>query len=201
VASTRPEELLARVDLESGKVLGRLKLVSGRVSGLTVSADGGTCLALDRDDVFQVVPMTSGKAPWAVDRTPDRAGAPSGVAGPDGQRLYLTGVGRTAARYAHDDPAPDVHYEVEAEATFEGLARWHRSTTGQPTCIAVSADETAVAVGTRAGHLYVYAASTGKLAQQFRLSGRVRALAFSTHGRVLAVGTHDGTVVLIPLKG
>jgi hypothetical protein len=65
----------------------------------------------------------------------------------------------------------------------------------------VSADETAVAVGTRAGGVHVFAAGSGKPTHDFRLARSVVALAFSTHGRVLAAALDDGSVYLIPLKG
>ncbi|MDB5310395.1 MAG: pknB 27 [Gemmataceae bacterium] len=200
VAFASPEEPLARVDLETGKILTRFEYRSARVKSITVSANGGACLVLGSDGLFRVVPLAAGKAVWAFDRQPIMAGTPSGVFGPDGQRLYLTGVGRTAARFAHESQTPDVRYEVEAESPPGGVSRWRGPSAGRPTCIAVSADEATVAVGTRVGNLYVYAAATGKPIQQFRLFGRVDALAFSAHGKILAVATEDGAVVLIPLK-
>ncbi|HJZ57114.1 MAG TPA: hypothetical protein VKE74_19245, partial [Gemmataceae bacterium] len=70
------------------------------------------------------------------------------------------------------------------------------------TCLAVSADEAIVALGTYRGDVLVYSAgSGGRPIQQIRVGGRVRAVALSTTGRVVAAAVDDGGVVLVPLKG
>src|SRR5205823_2887409 len=106
------------------------------------------------------------------------------VFGPDG-RLYLTGVGGGAARF---EPAAKV-----AETLYQ-LGERDRAT-----CLAVSADGAAVAVGTYGGDVVLFDAATGKPGPRLRLGDRIRAVTFSTSGRVLAAANDGGAVALVPL--
>ena len=143
--------------------------------------------------------MVSGRVERSFEPGPRASGTRGGVYGPDGRHLYLTGVETAAGRFPPGATAADIRYEVPAlERSF---SPWRsRQEFHSPTCIAVSADESSVAVGTEAGAMQVFAAGTGHPTQQFKLPGAIRALAFSTHGRVLAAGLADGSVLLVPLK-
>jgi serine/threonine protein kinase/DNA-binding beta-propeller fold protein YncE len=198
VAFAGTEERLAKVHLDTGTITGRLDHSSAGVMSLAVSPDGSSCLAIGRDDGIRLLSLISGKRLHSFDRPSEAVGAPSARFGPDGQRVYLIGAYRTAGRFALGTSTPAVHYEVGQEANS---FRPRLAIPGRPTCVAVSADEAAVAVGTRAGSLYVYAAATGKPTQEFRFRQPIRGAAFSTHGRVLAVALTDGSVLLVPLKG
>jgi hypothetical protein len=147
--------------------------------------------------MIRVLSMTTGKLSQAHDSPPRTEVSPFGVFGPDGQRVYLIGAARTAARFVGAGN-PEATYEVGQERPNPFVPRPTRA--GRPTCMAVSADETTVAVGARAGNLYVYTAPTGKPTHEFHFTECIRALAFSTHGRVLAVALDDGSVVLVPIK-
>lgn len=192
VACADTENRLARVSLETGKILGRLDHPSKGVSELTYSPDGAVCLAFGPENMNRVLSASTGKLLQVLD-TP----SPTGGFGADGQRLYLIGAFRTAARFPPGTATPDVQFEVGPDLPNPFAPR---GTGGRPTCIAASADDTAVAVGTRSGRLYIYSAANGKLTQELRLASAIRAATFSTHGRVLAVALDDGSVMLVPLK-
>ena len=199
VAFANNDERLARINLETGKIANHLDHPSDGVTSLVVSPDGASCLVIGPESMIRVLSLSSGKLVQAFDNPSEAGATPSGQFGPDGQRLYLLGAFRTAGRFAPGSASPDVLFEVGQDRPNPFVPRLSRP--GRPTCIAVSADESAVAVGTRAGNLYVYAASTGKSTHEFRFNETIKAIAFSTHGRVLAVALDDGTVLLVPLKG
>ena len=191
------DERLVRVSLDTGKIAARLDHPSGGLSGLAVSPDGGACLVFGPEAMIRMLSLSSGKLLQAFDTPTNVSSDPAGCFSPDGQRLYLIGAFRTAGRFAPGSAIPSVVYEVPQERPNPFLSRFGNQ--GRPLCIAVSADETVVAVGTRSG-LHLYAASTGKATQEFRFTSPVISLAFSTHGRVLAVALDDGSVLLLPLK-
>ncbi len=192
-AFTDPDERLARVDLATGRLLGRLEHRSLGVAGLAVSPDGASCLVTSEDETVWVYSLATGKLLRAFDPEEDGLAPPAAVFGPEGRHVYLTGPGG-ASRHALAGGPREVGYTLPAE----GRSKWRPPVA---TCLAVSADEAAVAVGGSRGEVWVFAAGTGKLLQEVKLSGRIRALAFSTSGRVLAVAEDDGRAVcLVPLK-
>jgi|GEM_PF-1991824 len=193
------EERLARVDLETGKVLQRLEHPSGGVTGIAVAPDGASVIVFGPENMIRQLATANGKLQQAYDTPPNvTADAVAGVFGPESQRLYLIGAFRTAGRFAPGSPAPSVVYEVAGEKPNPFLSRTGQQ--GRPASVAIAADESTVAVGTFNGHLHVYSAATGKAAHHFRFQRTVTALAFSTHGRTLAVALEDGTALLLPLR-
>ena len=167
---------------------------------MVISPDGSSCLVLGDAAPSRLFALPGGSAVQTYPRGGELATSPTGVFAADGQRLYLIGANRAAARFNLANAVPEVSYEVAQETVAPGLLRRGESRPGRATCIAVSADESAVAVGTRAGDLFIYAATTGKPTQEFHFAQSVRRLAFSTHGLVIAVALDDGSVLLIPLK-
>ncbi len=192
------ENHLVRVNLDSGKILSRLDHPSEGVLSLAVSPDGKHCLAFGPDSMNRVLSLSTGKLAQVLDTPAGVKATPGGGFGPDGQRLYLIGAARAAGRFALGSATPEAFFEVAPERPNPFAPRLGQA--GRPTCIASSADETTVAVGTRAGRLYLYAAASGKAGQEFRFDSAVRAAAFSTHGRILAVALDDGSILLVPLK-
>ena len=195
-----PDERLGRVDLDSGRITGTLDSPSGKVAALAVSPDGRTCL-LAGGEVLRVVEIASGKETGTFTEMKG-AGVPGGIFGPNGQRVYLIGVGVGVGRYVPGNTLPEVRYELPDEVLPPSAFNpWRpRPRHARPTCVAAAADEGAVAIGTRAGGVHVFAAATGKATQEYLFATPVRALAFSTHGRVLAVALDDGSVLLVPLR-
>ncbi|MFO0803173.1 MAG: WD40 repeat domain-containing serine/threonine protein kinase [Gemmataceae bacterium] len=198
VALADSDDRLVKVSLTDGSITGRLDHPSEGVTGLAIAPDGSACLVFGPENLIRSLSVSSGKLLGAFDTPTGVESEPAGLYGPDVQRLYLVGAFRTAGRFTHGNLVPNAVYEVAQEKPNPFQPR--AGTQGRPTCIAVSADETAVAVGTRSGRLHLYSASSGKAVQEFRFKGRVAALAFSTHGRVLAVALADGAVMLLPLK-
>jgi serine/threonine protein kinase len=194
------DELLARIEPDTERILSRLEQRSEGVQRIEVAADGGSCLVTGTAFGFRLFPLTAGKSVQTWGRARE-ASALAGAFGSDGQRVYLVGAHRAAARFTVGQAVPDMVYEVGDERPRPGASKLTYSRPGRPTCIAVSADESAVAVGTRMGDIYLYAAASGKPTQELHLAETVRAVAFSTHGRVLAVALDDGSVLLVPLKG
>lgn len=195
VAFADSSERVVRISLETGKIVDRVDHPSEGVQSMTVSPDGAAALVWGPENMIRVLSLTNGKLIQAFDSSMD---SPTGGGfGPDGQSLYLVGAYRTAARFAPGSLNPTATYEVPAEKPNPFLPR--AGTKGRPTCIAVSADEMMVAVGTRSG-LHLYSAATGKVTQEIPFTTAVRAVAFSTHGRVLAVALDDGSVLLVLLK-
>jgi serine/threonine-protein kinase len=199
VAPADSDDRLVRVSLNDGSIAGRLDHPSAGVTGLAVAPDGSACLAFGPENMIRSLSVSTGKLLGAFDTPTGVDSEPVGLYGPDAQRLYLIGAFRTAGRFTHGNLVPNAVYEVAQEKPNPFQPR--SGTQGRPTCIAVTADESVVAVGTRSGRLHLYSASSGKAVQEFRFNGRVAALAFSTHGRVLAVALADGAVMLLPLKG
>jgi hypothetical protein len=195
VALTNADERLTRISLDSGKVLSRLDHPSDGVTSLAISHDGASCLAIGPENLIRVLSLSTGKLSQAYDGP--GLTTPCGVFGPDGHRLYLIGAFRAPGRISPGRANPEVSYEVGMERANPFTSRIRPD---QPATIAVSADESAVAVGTRSGKLYVYTAASGKPIQEIHFAQCVRALALSTHGRVLAVGLEDGSILLVPLK-
>jgi serine/threonine protein kinase len=201
VAFTDGDKRLGRIDLETGRMVGQLDHRSMGVNGITVSPDGEACLVSSDHDILREIPQKPGRSTRQFEPGPGtRGGSGAGVYGPDGLRLYLTGVETAAGRFPAGAVTADIRYEVLAARSMIPFTR-PRQTFQPPTCVAVSADEVSVAVGTHSGVVRVFAAGSGTPTQEFTLSGPVGALAFSTHGRVLAVGLGDGSVLLVPLKG
>jgi serine/threonine-protein kinase len=192
VAFAAPDERLGVVNLDTGALTTRLDHRSVGVMFVAVSADGGTAAAVGADEEARVFAVTTGKQvqmhsvdlprwhqpvqPWARH--------PVAVFGPD-NRLYLTGVGGGAARF---EPTARV-----AEAVYLLGDRV------RPTCLGVSADGAAVAVGTYGGDVFLFEAATGKPGPRLTLGDPIRAVTFATSGRVLAAATESGAVVLVPL--
>src|SRR6185437_10013850 len=191
-------EQLARVNLDSGKILNRLDHSSEGVESLEISPDGAACLVIGPDAMIRTFAMSSGRLLQTFDAPPGTPDEKAGGFGPDGQHLYLIGAFRTPGRFARNSASPEASYELAPEKANPFIGRF----TGQaePTAIAISADDAVAAVGTRTGRLYVYAAATGKPLQELSIRGIIAALAFSTNGRILAVGLTDGTVLLVKLK-
>jgi hypothetical protein len=177
VAFAEDEERLGRVDLHTGRVVDRL----------------------DHGSVGVIRIVVANRVARAFEPGPRARGKKGGVYGPDGRQLYLTGVETVAGRFPPGATTADIRYEVPAPE--QSFSLWgSRQEFHPPTCIAVSADEASIAVGTEAGILRVFAAGTGQPTHQFKLPGALRALTFSTHGRVIAAGLEDGKVFLVPLK-
>lgn len=198
VALDDSTERLVRVSLETGKIVSRLDHPSEGVQSLTVSPDGASCLVFGPENMIRVLSLSTGKLLHAFDPPPNvEASSPAGAFGPDGQYVYLIGAASTAGRFSPGTATALATYEVAPEKPNPFLPR--TGTSGRPTCIAVSSDESAVAVGTRSA-LHLYSAATGKMTQEIHFNSPVRAVAFSTHGRVLAVAIDDGSVLLIPIK-
>src|SRR5262249_31330685 len=150
----------------------RLEQFSVGVAFLAVSPDGGTVAVIGADDEARVFAGASGEQTQSQRVEPLWGIAPVAVFRPDGQPLYFTGNGAGAARFPRGGGRRDADYLVgEAD---------------RATCLAVSADEAIVALGTYRGDVLVYSAgSGGRPIQQIRVGGRVRAVALSTTGRVV----------------
>jgi serine/threonine protein kinase len=198
VAFAESAEQLARINLENGKILNRLDHPSDGVESLEISPDGAACLAIGPEAMIRTFAMSSGKLLQTFDAPPGTSDEKVGCFGPDGQHLYLVGAFRTPGRFAKNSASPEASYELAPEKANPFIGRF----TGQaePTAIAISTDDAVAAVGTRTGRLYVYAAATGKPLQESSIRGIIAALAFSTNGRILAVGLTNGSVLLIKLK-
>jgi DNA-binding beta-propeller fold protein YncE len=194
-------ERLTRLDLETGKAIGRLDRPSGGVQGIAVSPDGGSVLVTGEDKVARVFSTASGKQVQSFEPVGGRFMPITAAFGPDGQRVYSTGISDGVGRFTIGGKSPEAVYTLGTEPA--GTSSWRKAVTrpATATCVAVACDEVTIAVGGSVGQGWVFAAGTGKLLQDFRLPSPVRAVAFSASGRVLAVALDDGSLRLIPLKG
>jgi serine/threonine protein kinase/sugar lactone lactonase YvrE len=188
---------LTRIDLLTGKALGQVDVRAVGVREVIVANDGSTCLVTADDGTARVVSLTGSKSVRTIEPYADVTGPPLGAFAPDGGRMYLAGIEHEAGRFPAGADRSDLRYEIGTDRGV-GLLRF-LTRTQRPTAVAVAADEATVAVGASSGRLVVFAAATGKPTGEFTLPGGVRALAFSTHGRVLAAAMDGGRVVLIPL--
>jgi serine/threonine protein kinase len=201
VIPAEPDSKLTRIELPGGKRLGEVEVGAVGVRNVTVAPDGGHCVVTGDDGAVRVVPLPAGQPVRTIDPVPKLPTAPAGVFGPDGGRLYLVGVEHAASRFPAGAGRSDLRYEVPQNPLLARLTGiWKvAERTPRPTCVGVSADEAAVAVGTGEGRLVVFAAATGAPTHDITLPGGVRTLGFSTHGRVLAAALEGGRVVVIPL--
>lgn len=204
VGFTSPDERLGRVDLESGRLLGRVEHRSVGVRSVVVSPDGGSCLVTGDDDVVRVFSTSTGEQAAAFEPVAGLHTPQTAVFGPESQRLYVSGIETGVGRFSTGSRGAALRYEVPARSrrAVNWLNPWRiRLQFVPPSCLAVSADEAAVAVGARTGEVQLFAAASGKPTHGFLLPGSVCALAFSTSGRALAVALDGGAVYLIPIKG
>jgi WD40 repeat protein len=196
VVPSDPEAALARVDLVTGKVLGRLDVRAVGIRDVAVAADGSVSLLTADDGTARVTPLPAGSPVRTIEPFPDAPGPAVGAFAPDGGRLYLAGIEHSPGRYPPGADRSDLLYELPgARPNLWRFGPWRP----RVSALAVSADETAVAVGTATGRVVVYAAGTGKPTADLTLPGGLKALAFSTHGRVLAAALDGGRVVLVPI--
>lgn len=195
VAFTNADERLAVLNIGTGAEVGRLEHRSVGVMSIAVSADGSTAAVIGADEEARVFTVSTGKQtfghPVDLPRVPGMgpvmpwARHPVAVFGPDGGKVYLTGIRGGAARFAPGGKSPEVVYPLG-----DG---------DRATCLAVSADAAEVAVGTYGSDVVTFAAGTGTLLRRVSFGDRVRAVAFSTNGRVLAAALDGGGIVLVPL--
>jgi len=189
------EGTLVRVDLSTGRVLGRLDVTAAGVRDVWVTADGSASVVFGKSAV-RVVPFAAGLPARTIEPMADVAGPPFGAVAPEGGRLYLGGIEPAAGRYPPGADRSDVRYELPPEG--RGFL-WRVSRVPRASTVAVSADEAAVAVGTAGGRLVVFTTNTGRISSDVTLPGGVKVVAFSTNGRVLAAALDGGRVVLVPL--
>jgi hypothetical protein len=186
---------LVRVDLATGRALARLDATADGVRDVHVTADGSGCVVFDETAV-RVVPFAAGQPVRVIEPAAEVTGPPLGAVAPEGGRLYLAGIEPASGRYPSGADRSDVRYELPPDG--RGFL-WRGPRVPRASAMAVAADEAAVAVGTAGGRLVVFAAGTGKVTAEVTLPGGVRALAFSTSGRVVAAALDGGRVVLVPL--
>lgn len=197
VVPADPDAAVARVDLVTGKVLGRLDVRAVGIRDVAVAADGSACLLPSDDGTAHIAPLPAGSPVRTIEPFPDMPGPAVGAFAPDGVRLYIAGIEHAPGRYPAGASRSDLRYELPPEGR---PSLWRLGPrTPRVSALAVSPDEAAVAVGTPTGRLAVFASGTGKQTADLTLPGGVTALAFSTHGRALAAALDGGRVVLIPL--
>jgi len=189
------EQQLARVDLDTSKFAVRLDQRSLGVNAIVVSPDSATCLIGGEDGAMRLFSLSTGQQLQTFDPVDENRLV--ATYGPDGQHVYMVGSNPVAARFALGGRC-DVEFPID-DMIKRRMNFWSRSSI--PTSVAVSADEYSLAIGGPGGDVKLFAPSTGKSLQQFSVKGRVRVMAFSTNGRVLAVGLENGRVDLVLLKG